>query len=89
MRVIAVECQGKLDVEKIKSKGVDAVTEVEEEGEWIAVSSLYGDAKIAREEILLDKCLSCKGKKHMAADETIVLHEMPDTKNDRFSAWPR
>lgn len=85
VRVIAVECQGKLDVEKIKSKGVDAVTEVEEEGEWIAVSSLYGDAKIAREEILLDKCLSCKGKKHMAADETIVLHEMPDTKNDRFS----
>ena len=83
--VIAVECQGKLDVEKIKAKGVDAVTEVEEEGEWIAVSSLYGDAKIAREEILLDKCLSCKGKKHMAADETIVLHEMPDTKNDRFS----
>ena len=64
---------------------MDAVTEVEEEGEWIAVSSLYGDAKIAREEILLDKCLSCKGKKHMAADETIVLHEMPDTKNDRFS----
>ena len=85
VRVIAVECQGKLDVEKIKSKGVDAVTEVEEEGEWIAVSSLYGDAKIAREEILLDKCLSSKGKKHMAADETIVLHEMPDTKNDRFS----
>lgn len=85
VRVLAVECQGKLDVEKIKSKGVDAVTEVEEEGEWIAVSSLYGDAKIAREEILLDKCLSCKGKKHMAADETIVLHEMPDTKNDRFS----
>lgn len=85
IRVIAIECRGKLDIEKIKAKGMDAVTEVEEKGETIAVASLYGNAEIAREEILLDKCLSCKGKKHMAADETIILHEMPETKNDRFS----
>ncbi len=83
--VVGVECQGKLDISKIKAKGVDAVTEVDESGEEILVSSLYGDAKLARSEILLEKCLCCKGKEFRASDETIVLHEMPDTKNDRFS----
>lgn len=82
---IAVECQGKLDVEKIKAEGMSAVTEVEEEGECVSVSSLYGSAKLEKEKILLEKCLCCKSKKHAAGDETIVLHEMPETKNDRFS----
>lgn len=83
--VIAVECQGKLDISKIKALGADAVTEAEEEGEEVVVSSLYGEAKFPRGEILLEKCLCCKGKKHQVSDETIVLHEMPETKNDRFS----
>ena len=39
----------------------------------------------AKEEVLLVKCICCIGQKHKAADETIILHEMPKTKNDRFS----
>ena len=83
--VIGVECQGKLDIEKIRRKGVTGVTEVEEEKDGVEVTSLYGTDKFPREEILLEKCLCCKGKKFMVADETIVLHEMPETKNDRFA----
>lgn len=68
------------------------MTEVEELGEKVKVSSLYGDMEFAKEEVLLEKCLCCKGKEHKAADETIILHEMPKTKNDRFRAsrsWKR
>ena len=83
--VIGVECQGKLDISKIKKQGADAVTEVEENGDKVLVSSLYGDKEFAKEEILLEKCLCCKGKKHVVSDETIILHDMPETKNDRFS----
>lgn len=83
--VIGIECQGKLDISKIKAKGIDALTSAEEEGENVAVASPYGDEKFPREEVLLEKCLCCKGKLHRASDELIVLHEMPDTKNDRFS----
>ena len=82
--VIAIECQGKLDIEKIKSKGVDAVSSVEENGDKILVSSIYGDVELVKDEVLLGKCMTCKGKTHQVKDEEIILHEMPVSKNNRF-----
>ena len=82
--VIAVECQGKLDVEKIKANGVTGVINVEENGDKIAVSSLYGDATMDKADVMLGKCLTCKGKTHQAKDEEIILHEMPAPSNNRF-----
>ena len=82
--VIAIECQGKLDIQKIKDKGIVAVTEVEEDGENVKVSSLYGDTSIAKSEILLGKCMTCKGKTHQVKDEEIILHEMPASADNRF-----
>ena len=84
IHVIAIECQGKLDIEKIKAQGVSAVTEVEEDGESVTVSSLYGETKLNKAEILLGKCASCKGKTHQVKDEEIILHEMPAPANNRF-----
>lgn len=84
IHVIAIECQGKLDIEKIKAQGVNAVTEVEENGESVTVSSLYGETKLNKAEILLGKCASCKGKTHQVKDEEIILHEMPAPADNRF-----
>ncbi len=84
IHVIAIECQGKLDIEKIKAKGIAAVTEVEEGGENVKVSSLYGESTVAKDEVLLGKCATCKGKTHQVKDEEIILHEMPEPKNNRF-----
>ncbi|MBQ8685930.1 MAG: 4Fe-4S dicluster domain-containing protein [Clostridia bacterium] len=84
IHVIAIECQGKLDIEKIKAQGVSAVTEVEEDGDTVKVSSLYGETTLNKEDILLVKCATCKSKTHQAKDEEIVLHEMPESKNNRF-----
>lgn len=84
IHVIAIECQGKLDIEKIKAQGVTAVTEVEEDGENVKVSSLYGETTLAKADVLLVKCATCKGKTHQAKDEEIVLHEMPAPANNRF-----
>ena len=80
---IAVECQGKLDIEKIKAKGVVAVTEVEEDGETVKVSSLYGEETLEKSEILLTKCATCN-KTHQVKDEEIILHERPVRSVDRF-----
>ena len=82
--VIAIECQGKLDIEKIKAQGVSAVTEVEENGENVKVSSIYGETKLNKADILLGKCANCKGKTHQVKDEEIILHEMPVPSNNRF-----
>lgn len=82
--VVAIECQGKLDIEKIKAQGVDAVMNVEETENEITVSSLYGETTLAKESVLLGKCMTCKGKTHQVKDEEIILHEMPAPKNNRF-----
>ena len=82
--VIAVECQGKLDIEKIKANGVTAVTEVEEKGDKVTVSSIYGESVLNKADVMLGKCLTCKGKTHQVKDEEIILHEMPAPSNNRF-----
>lgn len=83
--VIGVECLGKIDISKVRAKGVDGVTGAEEADGKVKITSLYQDAEFQREEILLEKCLTCKGKTHQIADETIILHEMPEMNADRFS----
>ena len=39
--VIGIECQGKLDIDKIRAKGVTGVMEAEEAGDKVEVTSLY------------------------------------------------
>ncbi len=82
--VIAIECQGKLDIEKIKAKGVDAVSSVEENGDKVLVDSIYGNVELVKDEVLLGKCMTCKGKTHQVKDEEIILHEALASKNNRF-----
>ena len=84
--VVGIECSGKLDIEKIKSKGISAVTEVScADNGKIKVSSLYGEETLDKSEVLLVKCRTCKSKKHAVADETIIINEMPEAPEDRFS----
>ena len=82
--VIAVECLGKLDVEKIKAKGISLIESVEVAGEDVKVMSAYGEAALAKEEVLLTKCETCN-KTHQAKDEEIILHERPVKAVNRFA----
>jgi len=84
IHVIAIECQGKLDIEKIKAKGFAFVSDVEEDGENVAITSIYGNGTVAKDEVLLGKCETCKGKVHQVKDEEIILHEMQAGKKNRF-----
>ena len=81
--VIAVECLGKLDIEKIKAKGVSFVTGVEVEEGNVKVASLYGEETLAKEEVVLSKCAVCN-KTHQAKDEEIVETERPVREVNRF-----
>ena len=69
--VLAVGCRGKIDVEKIRAMGIRGITGIDENGDKLTVHTLYGDHEIQRADALLTKCLSCKGKEHKIADETI------------------
>lgn len=83
--VIGIECQGKVDNYKLENLGIHSVNGVAYDGQNAVVSTTNGTSTVEKGTILLEKCLSCKGKKFVVADETIVVDEMTETANDRFS----
>ena len=99
--VVGVGCKGKIDVEKIRKTGARGILDVTEDGDILKVHTLYGDCEINRSDVLLDKCLCCKGKEHKAgvefigeSEETSVgdkfemvaqLEKM--TADERFAFW--
>ena len=84
VHVIAIECLGKFDIEKIKAKGIVGVTEVEVVEKDVKVKSLYGEQTLYKPEIVLTKCETCN-KTHQVKDEEIILHERPAREVDRFA----
>ena len=69
--VIGIPCDGKADVDKIKSKGIDGITGISEDGENFTVHTIYGDESVKKTDVLAERCLSCKSKRHMVYDELI------------------
>ena len=81
--VIAVECLGKLDIEKIKAQGVSFVTGVEVADEEVKVITADGETTMKKSDVVLTKCATCN-KTHQVKDEEIILHERPQKDVDRF-----
>ena len=83
--VIGTECHGKLDNRKLLSLGIDGVTDEKYEGENVKLNTLYGEKVLSKGEAILERCLTCKGKKFMVADDTVVIDDTEDPVLDRFS----
>ena len=71
IHVIGVECNGKADVDKIKAKGVDGIIGITSEGANFVVETIYGNETMPKYEVMAERCVSCKSKKHMVYDELI------------------
>ena len=69
---IGISCEGMVDIGRIKKVSGEGIYKITEgEGE-ITVETLYGDKiNIRNEDVLLEKCATCKSKKHVAYDELI------------------
>jgi len=83
VHVIAVECLGKLDIEKMKAQGASFVTGVEVVDKEVKAFSPNGDKVFAKPDVVLSKCAVCN-KTHQVKDEEIILHERPEKDVDRF-----
>ncbi len=101
IHIIAVECLAKLDIEKIKEKGVSFVTGVEVKDKEVKVLSPMGETVLYKPEVVLGKCAVCN-KTHQVKDEEIIVHDRPErdvnrfeeveklekmTEDERFSFW--
>ncbi|MBE7083975.1 MAG: 4Fe-4S ferredoxin [Clostridiales bacterium] len=70
--VVGIPCDGMIDISKIKEFAGDGVVSVNTDSDNIKVDTLYDGVKeIAKDKILLERCVNCKSKKHVAYDELI------------------
>lgn len=81
---VGIPCDGKIDIEKIRALGIKGITNVKVDGDDVTVETLYGEKKCKKSEVLLEKCLSCKGKVHKVYDELIGEEGEPKDNSDRF-----
>lgn len=82
--IIGVGCHGKLDVENIRNQGIKGIESIEEQGNSLAVQTLYGKKEIPYASAMLERCHVCKGKDHMVYDERIGESEETNDK-ERFT----
>ncbi len=91
--IIGIGCKGKLDIEKIKAKGIKGIlnirgAEIDGNADTLTIETLYGEKTIPYKDAMLERCHVCKGKDHMIYDE--LLGESIDTKDaDRFAEVER
>ncbi len=91
--IIGIGCKGKLDIEKIKAKGIKGIlnirgAEIDGNVDTLTIETLYGEKTIPYKDAMLERCHVCKGKDHMIYDE--LLGESIDTKDaDRFAEVER
>ena len=69
--VIGIPCAGMVDINKIKEQGLKGIIGITEDGDNLKVATAYGKKEVARAEVLLNKCLACKGSAYAVSDETL------------------
>ena len=70
--VVGIGCDGMVDINKIKAKA-EGIADIKEEEDKIVADTLYdGEVVFDKPEILLERCKSCKSKKHVCYDELLA-----------------
>lgn len=98
---VGVSCDGMIDIKKLKD-AANGIVSVKSEDDKIVAGTLYdGSVILNKEELLSERCLNCKSKKHVAYDELLAdTGEVLDAKrfdeveklekmsaDERFAFW--
>lgn len=67
--IVGIPGGPKLDAEKIKAKGITGILGVKNENYTLKIDTVYGEEIMPFYETILDKCATCKSKKHVVYDE--------------------
>ena len=69
---LAIPCEGMVDVNKVKQVAGDGIVKIDFNDESLAVSTLYDEVKnIPIKDVLAERCINCKSKKHVVYDELL------------------
>ncbi len=68
---VGVPCEGMVDINKIKAVTGDGISSINC-GESLVVETIYDEKfEIEAKEVLAERCINCKSKKHVAFDELL------------------
>ena len=68
---VGVPCSGMLETNRIKEKA-EGIVSVSDNGKTVEIETLYdGNLSFDRNDVLSDRCINCKSKKHVAYDELL------------------
>ncbi len=68
---VGVPCSGMADISKIKACA-EGISSVDDSGEKIVLDTLYdGKITVDKNDVLAERCVNCKSKKHVAYDELL------------------
>ncbi|MDR2522174.1 MAG: 4Fe-4S dicluster domain-containing protein [Synergistaceae bacterium] len=82
---VGVGCPGMLDVDKIRAAGVKNMRSFDETETEVTIHASSGDKTLARRDILLEKCLVCKGPEFAVQDEVLAPGLPSFEGGDRFA----
>ena len=100
---VGVPCEGMADINLVKKIAGEGISKIDFEADAMSVTTLYEDApiRVSYEDVLSERCKSCKSKKHVAYDELLgdegdvidskrfdeveALEKM--TPDERFAFW--
>ena len=70
---VGIPCEGMADISKVKKITGEGISKIDFEGDDIVCTTLYADEpiKIKASDVLLERCINCKSKKHVAYDELL------------------
>ena len=70
---VGIPCEGMADVSKVKEICGDGIVSIDFEGDNIIVNTLYNDKPVVvkAKDVLSERCVNCKSKKHVAYDELL------------------
>ena len=83
---IGTPCSGMVDIKKIKAAGAKAIISVAVDGDKVMVKTASGEMRLEKSEVLLNKCLMCKGAVYKIADEELAEPlPVPQLNGDKFA----
>ena len=100
---VGVPCEGMADISKVKAICGEGIAAVKADGDKLLITTLYDDepAVVNTADVLAERCVNCKSKKHVAYDELLgedgdvvatarfdeVAHIEAMTPDERFAFW--
>ncbi len=67
---VGIPCEGMADIAKVKDAVGDGIISITADGDSLKIENLYdGEKTVKAADMLLERCVNCKSKKHVAYDE--------------------